>query len=160
VSPYSKDHIKFLKAIVKHHVKFLIIGGHAAIYHGVNRNTGDLDILIEPTKQNGERLLVALKSIKLEIPKIDAKEFEKPLVLAFGLEPDAVDILNFTPGLEFEEVYSNSIDYTYESVKVKIIDIHDLIANKSALNRKGDKALLDKYDTKVLKKILKKKGAT
>lgn len=157
MSLYSKDHIKFLKAIVKHNVRFLIIGGHAAIYHGVNRNTGDLDILIEPTKENGGKLIQALQFIKLEIPDTQPEEFEKPLVLAFGFAPDAVDILNYTPGVDFKEVFENSVEVDYEGLKVNMIDIRDLIKNKAALNRTGDKAHLDNYDLAVLKTIIEKR---
>ena len=76
-----------------------MIGGHAAIYYGVNRSTGDIDNLVEPTRQNGQRLLDALKAMGLEVPDMDLAEFESELIVSFGLEPDAVDILNFTHGL-------------------------------------------------------------
>jgi hypothetical protein len=97
--PFDKEHLAFLKALKTFSVKYLIIGGHAAIYHGVNRNTGDLDILIEPTVENGHRLLKALKSLKLEIPEITDQEWISQLVLSFGFPPEAIDILNYTPGL-------------------------------------------------------------
>ena len=97
MSFYDKVHVKFLDALIKNNVKFLIIGGHAAIYYGVNRNTGDLDVLIEPTKANGALLLKALDSIQLIVPEIELDEFERPMVLAFGFEPEGVDVLNFTP---------------------------------------------------------------
>jgi hypothetical protein len=35
----------------------ILIGRHAAIYYGVRRTTGDLDILIEPTKENGAKVM-------------------------------------------------------------------------------------------------------
>jgi hypothetical protein len=139
-----------------HNVRFLIIGGHAAIYYGVNRNTGDLDILIEPTDENGDKLISALSDLKLDIPDIKKEEFLKPLVLSFGFEPDAVDIINFTPGILFEEVFSNSIKVSFAGLNVPMIDIRDLIKNKESLNRQGEKSHLDKYDVEVLKKILQK----
>src|SRR5256885_1353195 len=43
-----------------HGVKYLVIGGIAAIAHGVPRETPDLDILIEPTLANADHLLIAL----------------------------------------------------------------------------------------------------
>lgn len=156
MSLHSNNHLRFLKALQKFEVKFLIIGGHAAIYYGVNRNTGDLDILIEPTSVNGLKLIQALKFLSLEIPNIEPKEFETPLVLSFGFEPDAVDILNYTPGIEFSQVYSNSIIVDFSGLKVSMIDIRDLILNKQALKRKGEKSLLDQYDLEVLKKIIKR----
>lgn len=157
MSLYSEEHKKVLSSFIKHNVKFVIIGGHAAIYHGVNRNTGDLDILIEPTTANGKKLIEALKFIQLEVPDFQPEEFEDKLVLSFGLEPDAVDILNYTPGIEFSEVYNNSITVDFDGLRIHMIDIIDLIKNKEHLNRSGEKSHLDKYDIEVLKNILKKK---
>lgn len=94
MSLYTEEHIRLLKSLLDCQVKFILIGGHAAIYYGVNRNTGDLDILIEPTAENGKLLVSALKENGLEVPTILPEEFEKELVLSFGLEPDAVDIIN------------------------------------------------------------------
>ena len=78
-------------------------------------------------------------------------------MLTFGLEPEAVDILNFAPGIEFRSAYENAVEETFSGLKIGIIDIHDLIKNKEHLQRKGEKSLLDKYDVEVLKKILKRK---
>ncbi len=153
----SKEHIRFLKTLIKFDVKFLIIGGHAAIYHGVRRTTSDLDILIQPTKVNGEKIIISLKSLKLDVPEILPVEFETNLILSFGLEPDGVDILNFTPGVDFEVVYKNAVLVDFSGLSVRMIDIRDLIRNKESLNRSGEKALLDKYDAEVLKKIIQKK---
>ena len=44
----------------KHEVRYMVIGGIAAVLYGVPRATFDLDILIEPTPQNTQRLLDAL----------------------------------------------------------------------------------------------------
>ena len=154
----SDEHILFLNALVKFKVSFIIIGGHAAIYHGVRRTTSDLDILVNPTQQNGEKIIEALKFLKLDLPEIVPSEFETNLVLSFGFEPDAVDILNFTPGLDFETVFQNSVEVDFSGIFVKMIDIRDLIRNKESLNRSGEKSLLDQYDVAVLKKIFQKKN--
>ena len=154
---HSPDHLNLLNSLISNQVKFLIIGGHAAIYYGVNRNTGDLDILIEPTEKNGEKLITALSDLKLEIPDLKKEEFTKQLVLSFGFEPDAVDILNYTPGIQFDEVFTNCLKVKFSGIEVPMIDIRDLIKNKESLNRQGEKSHLDKYDAEVLKKILKQK---
>jgi len=41
-------------------VRYVVIGGVAASLHGVPRATFDLDILIEATRENAQRLLDAL----------------------------------------------------------------------------------------------------
>ncbi len=48
-----------------HQVKYLVIGGIAAVLHGVPRATFDLDILIEATEDNAERLLEAMIEARL-----------------------------------------------------------------------------------------------
>lgn len=44
----------------KNDVRYLVIGGIAAVLYGVPRATFDLDILIEPTKENAQKLHDAL----------------------------------------------------------------------------------------------------
>ena len=45
-----------------HDVRYVVIGGIAAVLHGVPRATFDLDILIEPTEKNAAKLLDAYLS--------------------------------------------------------------------------------------------------
>ena len=66
MSFYSKDHQALPKALSKQYVKFLIIGGHAAIY--------DLDILVEPSEENGANVIRALKELDLEISDLSPEE--------------------------------------------------------------------------------------
>jgi hypothetical protein len=40
-----------------HEVRYVVIGGIAAVLHGVPRSTFDLDILIDATPENADRLL-------------------------------------------------------------------------------------------------------
>jgi hypothetical protein len=42
-------------------VKYLVIGGTAAILYGVPRATFDLDLIIEASLENASRLLAALR---------------------------------------------------------------------------------------------------
>jgi hypothetical protein len=47
----------------RNNVRYLVIGGIAAVLYGVPRATFDLDVLIEPSKENAQRLLDALAEI-------------------------------------------------------------------------------------------------
>lgn len=111
--PHSTEHIRFLKSLIKFKVTFLIIGGHTAIYYGVRRTTSDLGVLIEPTRANGKKLLGAFRELNLEVPDIAPSEFEKNLVLTFGFEPDAIDVINYTSGTDIEAVFKNSISVDF-----------------------------------------------
>ena len=52
------------KSLNSHEVRYLVIGGAAAIAHGSDRNTFDLDLLIDPTVDNAKRLLDAFLSAR------------------------------------------------------------------------------------------------
>lgn len=127
------------------------------MFYGVHRNTGDLDILIKPTAENGARLILALKELQLKLPELKPEEFENELVLSFGFEPEAVDIMNQTMGIDFEEAYKRAKVARFNDVSVKMISIDDLIRNKEKLNRAGEKRHLDRFDAESLKKIKKTK---
>lgn len=59
----------FLKLLVKHNVKYVLVGGWAVIFEGYSRTTGDMDILIEPTVFR--KLLVIVNYILTKIWKFD-----------------------------------------------------------------------------------------
>jgi len=48
------------RSFQQHDVKYVVIGGIASVLYGVPRATFDMDILIEATPENAERLLQAL----------------------------------------------------------------------------------------------------
>lgn len=109
------------------------------MFYGVHRNTGDLDILVQPTAENGGRLILALKELKLKLPELKPEEFENELVLSFGFEPEAVDIMNQTTGIDFEEAYKRAKVVRVNDFSIKMMSIDDLIRNKEKLNRSGEK---------------------
>jgi hypothetical protein len=51
-----QDVFKFFQ---QHEVRYMVIGGVASVLYGVPRATFDLDILIEATTENAERLYLA-----------------------------------------------------------------------------------------------------
>jgi len=61
-------------SLQRHNVLYLTIGGIAAILHGVPRTTFDLDILIEATPENAQRLLDALLDAGLATAEMTTAE--------------------------------------------------------------------------------------
>lgn len=159
MSLFSPFHLKLIASLVKNEVRFIVVGGFAVIYYGVSRGTGDLDLLVEPTRSNGERVLKAFRELGLSFEDLDASDFENAIFLAFGFEPDAVDVLTITPGIDYATAHARANQFSVSpEMKVKIIHIDDLIANKTSLNRQGAKALLDQYDVQELVRIKNQKS--
>lgn len=157
MSIFNEAHRAFLAAIIKNRVDFILLGGYAVILHGGNRTTSDIDLLIRPTKENGQRLINTFIELGLEVEDISSNDFEQEIYLSFGFEPEAVDVMTFTKGITFEEAYKNSKELEVDGNILKLIDIRDLIKNKENLHREGNKAILDKYDVAELTRIMNEK---
>jgi hypothetical protein len=151
----GKVHERILRKFLYHRVDFVLVGGHAAVFHGVRRTTGDIDILVWPTKENGVKILRAFKDLKLDAADIQPEDFEQEQMFTFGVEPDAVDILTFSKGVSLERVFDNAQSKKIDDLRIDIIDIRDLIKNKESLNRSPEKNLVDQQDILALKRILK-----
>ena len=103
------------------------------------------------------RIVKAFKSLQLDISEISASDFATQHVFTFGMEPEAVDILTNTVGVDVESVFKNARYHKIDDLKIKVIDLRDLLKNKESLNRKNEKGLVDQQDILALRRILKKK---
>jgi predicted nucleotidyltransferase len=157
---FRKTHERILRKFLFHGVEFVLIGGHASIYHGVERTTSDLDILVRPTVKNGLKIIEACKDLGLEVTEMAPEDFLAPNVFSFGMSPSSVDILNYSVGVSIDTIFENAIYAKMDELRMKVIDIRDLLANKMAIKRTSDKGLVDQQDIIVLKKIIawKEKG--
>ncbi len=151
---FSRAHERVLRKFIVCDVDFVLIGGHAAIYHGVQRTTGDLDILVRPTVDNGARIIKACGALGLDINGLLPEDFTKEQLFTFGFQPASVDILNFSKGLLIDDIFNNAIVTKLDKLKIKIIDIRDLLKNKKSIKRSGEKNLVDQQDILALKRIL------
>lgn len=130
-----------------------MIGGYAAVIHGVNRTTGDMDILIEPTIENAAKVLAAIEEFGLGSIGFTIEDLtDTDSVVQMGRVPYRIDILNTIPGVIFEDAYNESKIYQEDEVAIRCIHINQLIENKKAVGRPKDLA-----DVRILEKILKRK---
>jgi len=155
---FSNVHERLLRKFILHHVDFVLIGGHAAVFYGVRRTTSDIDILVRPTIENGKNILRAFQDLKLGVEDIKAEDFVTDQVFTFGVEPDAVDIFNFSRGVHVDEIFAHATSAKIDDLALRIIDIKDLLKNKESLNRAGEKNFIDQQDILALQRILKSKS--
>lgn len=55
--------LKLLQALHREGVNYVLVGGVAVIFHGILRATEDVDLFVEPTAENVERLKKAMRSV-------------------------------------------------------------------------------------------------
>ena len=146
-----RDFEDILTLLVRHRVRYLIIGGLAFIYHAKPRFTKDIDLWIDPAEQNIRRANQALT------------EFGSPLLLEhgdleqivqIGLPPNRIDLLQQVTGVRFATAWGKRIRGRYGRAPANWIDLDSLIRIKSkiATPRHQD-------DARILREVKKLKSS-
>lgn len=128
-------------------VEYLVIGGIACVLHGYVRATTDVDILIERSTENADRLLEALRGLGWGF----AQEWHAEEVLArpitvIGDDPH-VDIFTVAWSVKYDQAIARLSIVTVEGVDIPLIGIDDLIATKQTARP------LDAADVEALEQI-------
>ena len=126
------------KSLQSHGVKYIVIGGVAAVLHGVPRATFDLDILIERTRENAENLLKALLAADLETASLISPENVLANEITVFNDLVRIDVQTSTPGLAFDTAWKNRITLEYQGQPLLVASRQDLIASKTAAGRDID----------------------
>ena len=141
---FSKDFKEFVELLIKHKVDYLVVGGYAVGIHGHPRYTGDLDIWLNVSDENAQRILASVNEFGFSSYKLSVKDFTKANgEIQLGYPPLRIDLLNHIDGVAFDDCFKNKKEVTVEGVKINFISYNDLLKNKRASNRPQDIADLD-----------------
>lgn len=145
--------LKIFKQLNRQKVRYLVVGGVAAVLYGNPRFTGDLDLVVDLEEENLKKLIKVFKVLKF-IPRQPVKAEELILeenrkrwlnekgMLAFTfinpVDPlENVDIL-FSSPVSFESAYRNRKIFRSENVPVPVVSLQDLIRMKKKAGRTQD----------------------
>ena len=147
------DPVAVLRVLTTHDVRFVVIGGYAAVLHGSALFTYDADICPDPDPENLARLCTALESVNARIRVLDDPEGVAfrcdehllgqmtmlNLVTAFGDFDLALRPAGFGG---FDDLIGQSVEYDLDGVVVHVAGLDDIIRSKEAANRDKDRAAL------------------
>lgn len=126
-----QDFEDLLHLLHKHRVRYLIIGGLAFIYHAKPRYTKDMDIWIDPPKDNIKHANNALDEFGSPyLLNPDAVEE----ILQLGVPPDRIDLLRAIKGARFETAWKKRIQGKYGKANANWIDLDSLVRIKSRID--------------------------
>ena len=129
---------EIFESFQNHNVRYLVIGGIAAVLYGVPRATFDLDILIEPTPENARRLLSALLDSGLGTASLTNAEEVLSTEITVFKDRVRLDVQTKTPGIEFEDAWERKSVMTYQGQHLYVASLQDLITSKRAAGRPVD----------------------
>lgn len=144
----EKDFEELLQLFNKHRVRYCIVGAFALAFHARPRFTKDLDLLVEPSEKNGERIVAALDEFGFARLNLTSADFSKPKkVIQLGYEPVRVDLVTSLTGVTFSTVWKNRKSGHLGGSKVNFIGVRELIRNKKATGRRQDLADIESLKT-------------
>jgi hypothetical protein len=143
MEPY-KDFKELLELFNAKGVEYVVVGGYALAFHGAPRYTGDLDLYVHPTPENGDRIVAALADFGFASLGLKRDDFVEPdRVVQLGVPPVRVDMVTSVDGVSWEEAWAGRIPGQYGGVPVPYLGRHEFVRNKRAAGRQKDLADLE-----------------
>ena len=141
----NSDFVDLLKLLEKHRVDYVVIGGYAVMEYSEPRATKDLDLLIDCSEENAEKIYDALKEFGASLKGIDKQFFaEREKFYKIGRPPSRIDIITSAEGASFADIRETREERQLGDVTVFFISLENLIKLKEAAGRAQDLADLEK----------------
>jgi hypothetical protein len=138
-----EDFVDFVACFREEGCEFVVVGAHAVAAHGAPRATGDLDIFVRASAENGERIFRALARFGAPVAAhgIRAEDFATAgTIYQIGLPPQRIDVLTAISGVSFDDALRDAIAGHLGPEIVRCIGMDALIRNKRAAGRAKDLA--------------------
>ncbi len=126
------------KSLEKNKVRYLVIGGIAAVLYGVPRATFDLDIIIDSTEDNAERLLKAFLDAELGTAALTSPQDIISNEITVFSDIVQIDVQTSSPGLDFSKAWKNREIMSFNKQKFCVVSKEHLIDSEKAAGRKVD----------------------
>ncbi len=144
--PFGEEVSAFLRKADHEGLRVLLVGGGAVNFHGYQRHSADIDLWIEPSPENFDRLVRVLRSLGYELDRIPSAVLRQEQNMSVKISPDMeIEIITrFNPGKSFQEAWDGSESFILAGEPValfRVLNYEDLITSKLRSARPKD--LLD-----------------
>jgi hypothetical protein len=144
----NSDLLEFLSVFRESEVRFLVVGGYAVMKYTEPRATKDIDLWIDTTLDNAQRVYQALARFGAPLAGYTPDDFTDPESFFQIGVTFRVDLITSMPaGLSFDDAWDRRVIGTLHGQEVPFISIQDLIISKRGTGRPQDqldlKNLLD-----------------
>jgi hypothetical protein len=150
---FEENYITFFSLLNKHQVRYILVDGFAVNHYGFNRSTSDLDLWLDDSKENRQRLVNALQEKEI----VGCEAFlTYPLIAGFaeillenGIYIDLMADLQQFKQVDFNDCYKIAVNHNLnEFNQLKVLHLNHLITEKENSERPKDK-----IDAEQLKKL-------
>ena len=128
--PFSECELRLLRALLKHKVRFMVVGLSAATLQGAPVVTQDVDLWFENLGE--QKMSAALREVGAAY--VPPSAINPPMLAGAGSE--LFDIVIHMDGLaSFAEEIKNCVEVPLGRLKLKVLSLDRILASKLAANR-------------------------
>lgn len=143
---------KLLVVLAEGEVEFVLVGGVAVSLHGYLRLTEDVDVLVEASPENVERLLTAMgnygEGFARELSLRDFGDEEGAIRIVEESEGSQLDVFTRMAGIRFADLAVDAEKFPLAGHQILYASKRALIDLKSRSSREKDR-----FDVVALKKL-------
>jgi hypothetical protein len=145
-----------LRGLHDHNIEYVVFGAIGMVFYGYVRNTKDLDIAVNPARENVDRVAEWLISMDAALKLNPARKFGSRE--RWGMHKGAnatvltslgqVDVVQRLPGLpEWAQLVDEAEHYELEDIRVAVMNRKTLIEQKRRRGSHQDLADIDAIQT-------------
>jgi hypothetical protein len=137
----NKDFANLLRALTGVEARYLLVGALAVEYHGQPRSTRHMDLWVDDSPENMERVYRALTDFGVPTLMLDHLNAAPPLdVVWIGVPPNRIDLAKGIRGLDFATCWDRRVVLPMGDLAINVIGKKDLIQAKRTKGRAKDLA--------------------
>lgn len=139
----QSDLREFLFSLQRADVRFVVIGAYALATLGRPRYSDDLDVFVEASPANAERLARALRAYGGFEELAEAVPGHMATVdrmFSIGRPPLAIDVTTGIDGVSFEEAWAGRREIVIEGTSIPFLGKREYVRTKRAAGRPKDLA--------------------
>ena len=147
--PASVEDLKLLlNALNAHGVDYLLIGGYALYALGYQRGTTDIDIVVRPTRDQGERVKRALLLLPDKVSEQLRPEWFPEGETIRVADAFVVDLIFSACGQTYDSLAPYAVTIDFDGIPVHTLNLEGLLKTKQSARAK------DKLDREILERAL------
>ncbi len=137
--PTLRDLIELCRALRTVNAAFVVVGGFAVRACGLNRNTGDVDLLLDASLENEAKVFEALATLPDGcVRELDPGDVAKYTVVRVADEI-LVDLMASASGIGYEEASKSVVIHEIDGVKIPFASPELLYRMKVRAGREKDR---------------------
>ena len=113
-----------------HDVRYLVVGGHACILHGLVRTTEDVDILIQDDEENFRRVIAGLSEMSDGAAReLTVADLRDNVVVKVADEVE-VDISKSAWTVSYADAIADAESIKIDGIRIPFVSLKQLIRSK------------------------------